>query len=94
MANPRIRVLIADDMVELRSNVRRMLSSQEGIMVVGESGDGEETLKACKESQPHVVLMDINMPKLDGLKVTETLSKEHPEIQVVMMSIQSEQEYF
>lgn len=71
-----------------------MLSSQEGIMVVGESGDGEETLKACKELQPHVVLMDINMPKLDGLKVTETLSKEHPEIQVVIMSIQSEQEYF
>ena len=94
MGNPRIRVLIADDMVELRSNVRRMLSSQEGMMIVGESGDGEEALRHCKELQPHVVLMDINMPKLDGMKVTETLSKEHPEIQVVIMSIQSEQEYF
>jgi len=90
----RIKVLIADDMVELRSNVRRMLGSQEGFEVVGESSDGEETLKMARELSPHVILMDINMPKIDGLKATETLAKERPEIQVVMMSIQSEQEYF
>ena len=81
-------------MVELRSNVRRMLGNQENIIVIGESGDGEETLKMAQELAPHVILMDINMPKLDGLKVTETLAKDHPEIQVVMMSVQSEQEYF
>lgn len=90
----RIKVLIADDMVELRSNVRRMLSSHDSIQVIGEAGDGEETLKLARELSPHVVLMDINMPKLDGLKVTEILAKELPNLQVIIMSIQSEQEYF
>ncbi|MFZ2957774.1 MAG: response regulator [Candidatus Ozemobacteraceae bacterium] len=90
----RIKVLIADDMVELRSNVRRMLANAENIQVVGECGDGEEALRAVIEFSPHIVLMDINMPKIDGLKATETLTKDHPEIQVVIMSVQSEQEYF
>lgn len=90
----RIRVLIADDMTELRSNVRRMLGNTENITVVGEAGDGEEALRLAGELQPHVILMDINMPKIDGLKATETLAKEKPEVQVVIMSVQSEQEYF
>jgi len=90
----RIKVLVADDMVELRSNVRRMLSNQEGITVIGEAGDGEQVLKMAKDLSPHVILLDINMPKLDGLKAAEVLAKDHPEIQTVIMSIQSEQEYF
>lgn len=94
MSQQRIKVLVADDMVELRSNVRRMLGNQENIIVIGEAGDGEETLKMAKDLTPHVILMDINMPKQDGMKVTESLAKDHPEIQVVMMSVQSEQEYF
>lgn len=89
----RIKVLIADDMVELRSNVRRMLSSHDSIQVIGEAGDGEETLKLARELSPHIVLMDINMPKMDGLKVTETLAKELPNVMVIIMSIQGEQEY-
>ncbi|MBI3037606.1 response regulator [bacterium] len=94
MLSQRVTVLIADDMVELRSNVRRMLANQGNIEIVGECSDGEEALKIAKELSPHVILMDINMPKLDGLKATEILAKERPEIQVVIMSIQSEQEYF
>jgi pilus assembly protein CpaE len=94
LSQQRIKVLVADDMVELRSNVRRMLGNQENIIVIGEAGDGEETLKMAKDLTPHVILMDINMPKQDGMKVTESLAKDHPEIQVVMMSVQSEQEYF
>ncbi len=90
----RIKVFIADDMIELRSNVRRMLSNFDNIRVVGEAGDGEEALAQIREVSPHIVLMDINMPKLDGLKATEMLAKERPNIQVVIMSIQSEQEYF
>ncbi|HOT27885.1 MAG TPA: response regulator [Candidatus Ozemobacteraceae bacterium] len=90
----RIKVFIADDMIELRSNVRRMLSTLDNVRVVGEAGDGDEALKLIRELSPHVVLMDINMPKLDGLKATETLTKERPNIQVIIMSIQSEQEYF
>lgn len=94
MPQTRIKLLIADDMVELRSNVRRMLGNQENIQVIGEASDGEEVLKLAKELGPHVILMDINMPKIDGIKATETLAKDRPEIQVVMMSVQSEMEYF
>lgn len=81
-------------MVELRSNVRRMLANHDSIKVIGEAGDGEEALRLAQEFSPHVILMDINMPKLDGLKATEALTKSFPNVQVVMMSIQSEQEYF
>ncbi len=91
---PIIRLLIADDMDELRSNVRRMLNNQDNIRIVGEARNGSETLELVKELQPHVVLMDINMPELDGLKATEMLAKDFPNVQTVIMSIQSEQEYF
>lgn len=91
---PLIKLLIADDMDELRSNIRRMLNNQDNIRVVGEARNGRETIDLVKEFQPHVVLMDINMPELDGLKAAEILTKDFPNVQTVIMSIQSEQEYF
>ncbi len=93
-AIPRIKLLIADDMDELRSNVRRMLNNQENIKIVGEARNGLETIEKVKELQPHIVLMDINMPELDGLKAAEMITKDFPNVQTVIMSIQSEQEYF
>jgi pilus assembly protein CpaE len=92
--HPRIKLLIADDMDELRSNVRRMLNNQDNIKIIGEARNGKETIEQVKELQPHIVLMDINMPEIDGLKATEVLAKECPNVQTVIMSIQSEQEYF
>lgn len=94
MVNRRIKLLIADDMDELRSNVRRMLNNQDQIRVVGEARNGQETVELVKELQPHIVLMDINMPILDGLKASEIISKELPHVQIVIMSIQNEPEYF
>ena len=91
---PRIKLLIADDMDELRSNVRRMLNNQDNIRIVGEARNGREALELVKELQPHVVLMDINMPEIDGLKAAEMLAKDFPNVQTVIMSIQGEQEYF
>mgnify|MGYP003773699477 CR=1 FL=1 len=91
---PTIKLLIADDMDELRSNVRRMLKNQDNIRVVAEARNGRETIDLVKEFQPHIVLMDINMPELDGLKASEILAKDFPNVQTVIMSIQSEQEYF
>ncbi|GAB4272326.1 MAG: response regulator [Candidatus Rifleibacteriota bacterium] len=93
-SNQRIKLLIADDMDELRSNVRRMLNNQDNIKIVGEARNGRETIELVKELQPHIVLMDINMPEIDGLRATEILAKDQPNVQTVIMSIQSEQEYF
>lgn len=93
-STPTIKLLIADDMDELRSNVRRMLKNQDNIRIVAEARNGRETIDMVKEMQPHIVLMDINMPELDGLKASEILAKDFPNVQTVIMSIQSEQEYF
>lgn len=90
----RIKLLIADDMDELRSNVRRMLNNQDNIRIIGEARNGREVVEMVKELQPHVVLMDINMPEIDGLKAAEMLAKDFPNVQTVIMSIQAEQEYF
>ena len=81
-------------MDELRSNVRRMLNNQDNIRIVGEARNGREAIDLVKELQPHVVLMDINMPEIDGLKAAEILAKDFPNVQTVIMSIQGEQEYF
>ncbi|OGK10948.1 MAG: hypothetical protein A2W80_09365 [Candidatus Riflebacteria bacterium GWC2_50_8] len=81
-------------MDELRSNVRRMLNNQDNIKIVGEARNGREAIDLVKELQPHVVLMDINMPEIDGLKAAEILAKDFPNVQTVIMSIQGEQEYF
>lgn len=93
-STPSIKLLIADDMDELRSNIRRMLNNQDNMRIVAEARNGRETIDMVKEFQPHIVLMDINMPELDGLKASEILAKDFPNVQTVIMSIQGEQEYF
>lgn len=93
MPAPKIKILIADDMIELRSNIRRMLSSYDNIKIVGEAGDGESTIEQIKQLKPHIVLLDINLPKIDGLKVTEIITKEFPQVLVIIISVQGELEY-
>lgn len=89
-----IKILIADDMEDFRSNVKRMLNTQSHLSVVGEAKNGQETIELAKELKPHIILMDINMPEVDGLKATEILHREFPNIFSIIMSIQGEQEYF
>lgn len=86
-------MLIADDNEDTRINIRRMLSFDEGVEVVGEARDGIEALQKCKVLQPAVVLMDINMPEMDGLSATEKITFEVPGVAVVVISVQGEQEY-
>jgi len=89
----KITVLIADDMEETRNNIKVMLGFDERIEVVGEAENGEEAVKAAKNLQPHIVLMDIQMPVLDGLKATEEICLSNPNTAVIIMSVQGEQEY-
>jgi DNA-binding NarL/FixJ family response regulator len=70
-----IRVLIADDQALVRAGIRSLLAIAKDLEVVAEAGDGEAALKAIEEQQPDVVLLDLQMPKLDGLGVLEALSK-------------------
>lgn len=87
------KVLIADDIAGTREDIKRLLYFEEDIKVVGEAADGEEALRLTETLQPDVVLMDINMPRMDGIQATELISMQFPEVAVVIISIQGEQEY-
>ena len=69
-----IRVLIADDQAMVRSGLRHILEAQPGITVVGEAADGAEAVALGRELRPDVCLVDIRMPRLDGLEVTRALA--------------------
>jgi pilus assembly protein CpaE len=92
-AEEKIRVLIVDDIPETRENLRKLLYFEGDIEVVGAAINGEEGIQMAKELQPHVVLMDINMPGLDGITASEAISQEVPTVQVIMMSVQGESDY-
>jgi pilus assembly protein CpaE len=89
----RIRVLIVDDIAETRENLRKLLSFDAGIEVVGAAASGQEGVELAKEFRPHIVLMDINMPGMDGIAATEAILQELPTTQVVMLSVQGETDY-
>ena len=88
-----IRVLIVDDNDDTRKNICQMLSFDEEIVVVGEANDGVEAVQKAQDLQPDVVLMDINMPGLDGFSATEKITTEVPGTAVVVVSVQGEKEY-
>jgi pilus assembly protein CpaE len=89
-----IRVIVVDDSEEMRKSIVELLSFEKNIEIVGQAGNGEEAVLLTKELRPHIVLMDINMPVMDGLKATEEIAIEVPESAVIMMSVQGEQQYF
>jgi pilus assembly protein CpaE len=88
-----IRVLIVDDIAETRENLRKLLSFAPDIEVVGAAASGEEGIELAKQFQPHIILMDINMPGMDGIAATEAILQEVPMTQVVVLSVQGESDY-
>jgi pilus assembly protein CpaE len=88
-----IRVLIVDDIPETRDHLTKLLGFESDIEVVGSAASGGESLTMAGEMLPDVVLMDINMPDMDGIAATERLSAQVPTAAVVMMSVQGEADY-
>jgi pilus assembly protein CpaE len=88
-----IRVLIVDDIQETRDHLTKLLGFESDIEVVGSAASGTEALALAPELKPDVVLMDINMPDLDGIATTERMAAEAPAAAVVMMSVQGEADY-
>jgi pilus assembly protein CpaE len=89
----KIRLLIVDDHAETRDNIRKILQFEPDIVVVGSARTGQEAIQQSVETQPDVILMDINMPDMDGIKATELILEEVPFTQIVILSIQSEADY-
>ena len=88
-----IRVLIVDDIPETRDHLSKLLGFESDIDVVGSAASGREAIEMASKLTPDVVLMDINMPDMDGISATERLSAEVPSAAVVMMSVQGEADY-
>jgi len=87
------RVLIVDDIAETRENVRKLLQFEADIEVVAAARTGREAIQLTLETNPDVVLMDINMPDMDGIAATEAIRQQVPAVQVVILSVQADQNY-
>ena len=88
-----IRVLIVDDIAETRENLRKLLQFEPDIEVVGAARTGQEAIELARETEPDVVLMDINMPDMDGITATEVLKRDVRFAQIIILSVQSESDY-
>jgi len=92
-AEGKIRLLIVDDIAETRENIRKLLQFEPDVLVVGAARTGEEALELARETQPDVILMDINMPDMDGITATQAIIEDVPFAQIVILSVQSEPDY-
>lgn len=89
----RIKILVADDHPVVRKGLQSCLAKQDRLKIVGEASDGDEALKKTRELSPDVVLMDISMPGMNGLAVTEVLRKESPAVKVLVLSVHNNRDY-
>lgn len=89
----RISVLIVDDISDTRDSIRRLLQFENDIEVVGDVGSGSEAILFAEAERPDIILMDINMPEMDGIRTTELLAQRAPDCSVIIMSVQGEQAY-
>lgn len=92
-AQEKIRVLVADDITETRENIKRLLQFDNLIEVVGGARNGAEAIELSVQYKPDVIIMDINMPDMDGISATEAIRKKVPYAQVIILSVQSDASY-
>src|SRR6266581_3120432 len=92
-AKHKIKVLVVDDHPVVRKGLQSCLARHESVKVVGEASDGDEAVRKARELNPDLILMDISMPRMNGLAVTELLRKESPRTKVLVLSVHSNKEY-
>ena len=87
------RLLVTDDHDLVREGIRAMLDEEPGLEVVGEAADGQEALEACRWLQPNLVLMDVRMPRMDGLAATRAIKREFPATSILMVTMHQDSDY-
>ncbi len=97
-ANPsgeveQITVLLVDDIAETRESIRKLLSFEPDFKVIGSVGTGKEGVEAAKQLKPSIIIMDINMPDMDGIQATSLINQAVPTAAVIIMSVQNDQDY-
>ncbi len=88
-----ITILLVEDHLITRQGVLRLLEAEKGLKVIGEAGDGEEAVKKAIELKPDVVIMDIAMPKLNGIEATERIKTEYPRTAVLILTAYDNDEF-
>ena len=91
--NSQIKVLIVDDVADTRDNIRRLLQFENDVEVVGSAETGYEGIELAKKIRPDVVVIDINMPDIDGIRATELIRKSSPHTQIIILSVQGDPHY-
>ncbi len=82
----KIRVLLADDHILVRENIRRFLEEDPGLVVVGEAGDGEQLIKLTKKLNPDVIIADVAMPKINGIEAIRQIKKTDSSAAILVLS--------
>jgi pilus assembly protein CpaE len=89
----KIHVIVVDDIAQTRDNLIRSLSFQENIEVIGTASNGQQAIQLVKEVRPDVVLMDVNMPDMDGITATQNIRNQVPSTQVIIITVQDDVDY-
>ena len=89
----KLRIFLADDHVVVREGIKRLIDSQPDLELVGEAGDGQETLDKVSELQPAVVMMDISMPRMNGMEATRLLKAKCPTTKVLALTVHEDEAY-
>lgn len=89
----KIRVMIVDDIIDTRDQLEKLLFFEKDIEVIAKASNGREAVALAKQHRPDVILMDINMPDMDGIAATEAIMTQDPAVQVIIMSVQGETDY-
>ena len=89
----KIRILVVDDIVETRENLAKLIGFEPDMTIVASADGGQQAVEFAKKERPDVILMDINMPDMDGITATEIIANTVPESPIIMMSVQGEQDY-
>ncbi|MGH7254184.1 MAG: response regulator transcription factor, partial [Nitrospirales bacterium] len=89
----RIKVLIADDHKVVREGLAAILKSKENLVVVGEAQDGQEAVEKARTLMPDVILMDVSMPRMNGVEATRVIKREFPHVGIVALTMYEEQQY-
>lgn len=92
MKNEMIKILIADDHDLIRQGLKRILSFEENFLIVGEAENGEKVMEILKSNKPDVLLLDRNMPVMDGIKVIKQIQEEGIEIKIIMLTIENQRQ--
>jgi DNA-binding NarL/FixJ family response regulator len=91
--NGSVRILLTDDHILVRDGFHRMLSLTPDLEVIGEASNGREAVELCRTLVPDLVLMDVNMPHMDGLAATRAIKREHPDIAILMLTMYENPDY-